>query len=530
MNSWPPAHLSPTTNRSQGPRAATFIEQFCRITKQSVGGNAGDLIVLRPWQKRLLNGLLSTENGRLIHRQALIGMPRKNGKSALGAGLALWSLLFGVPGGEVYSVAGDREQARLVFGTAKRIIELDPELQKLITVYRDAMEVPGTGSVYRVRSAEAGLSEGLSPTFVVFDEVHVQPCRELWDAMDLGRGARDESLLLGITTAGVRTDRYGGDSLAYGLYQYGTKVASGEIDDPTFYFAWWEPHDKAADWMNPETWRNANPGFDDLVGGADFHSTIKRTPEAVFRTKRCNQWVATVNTWLPTGAWDKCKTDRKLVPGQADVVLAFDGSVNNDSTALLVCSIEDNPHVEVVGLWEKPIDNDSWKVPIEEVEDAIRDACDLWHPREIAADIYHWGRSLSILADEGLPVVEFPQQDTLMIPACESFYEAVLAKRVSHNGDPRLARHVTNAAAQNKARGSRIVKEGGRNSGRKIDLAVCAVMAHHRASLLSGKPAGGPQVHDLSQIVKERGPERIAALITAEADRRAAVLRNARAR
>jgi phage terminase large subunit-like protein len=168
-------------------------------------------------------------------------MARKNGKSALGAGLALWSLYCGDAGGEVYSVAGTRDQARIVFGAARRMVELDGELSGLSKVYRDAIEVPGTGAVYRVLSREAGASEGLSPTFVVFDEVHVQPDDELWNVMQLGAGARREPVLLGITTAGARSDTHGRDSLCYRLYQHGRRVVAGEVEDPTFFFSWWEP-------------------------------------------------------------------------------------------------------------------------------------------------------------------------------------------------------------------------------------------------------------------------------------------------
>jgi hypothetical protein len=161
------------------------------VTKDSVAGAVGSPIILRPWQLETVRHLLARRpDGRYRHRQALIGIARKNGKSALGAGLALYSLVMGSDGSEVYSCAGDREQARIVFGTAKRMVELEPELAGLCKLYRDAIEVPETGSVYRVLSAEAYTKEGLNPTAVYFDEVHVQPNRELWDVMSLAMGAR----------------------------------------------------------------------------------------------------------------------------------------------------------------------------------------------------------------------------------------------------------------------------------------------------------------------------------------------------
>ena len=114
--------------------------------------------------------------------------------------------------------------ARIVFGEAKKMLEADPDLAGMAKIYRDAIEIPSTGSVYRVLSAEAFTKEGLSPTMVIFDELHAQPDRELFDVMQLAQGARgDLATMFCITTAGQKSDKSGQDSIAYGLYQYGQK-------------------------------------------------------------------------------------------------------------------------------------------------------------------------------------------------------------------------------------------------------------------------------------------------------------------
>jgi phage terminase large subunit-like protein len=232
------------------------------------------------------------------------------------------------------------------------MVRLEPELGFLQT-YRDAIFNPKNGSTYRALSSESYTKEGLSPTLVAFDEVHAQPNRELWDVMSLAQGARREPMMIGITTAGVKTDSSGKDSLCYGLYQYGMKVASGEIDDPTFFFSWWEANDANGDFRSPATWREANPGFDDIVSAADFESVINRTPESEFRTKRLNQWVSVSDTWLPAGSWESCQLDRKIDDG-VDIVLSFDGSKNHDATAIVGVTVEENPHIFVIKVWEKP--------------------------------------------------------------------------------------------------------------------------------------------------------------------------------
>lgn len=482
--SWPPPHLSAVQlseiRAGDGDKYADFIQTYCQITKDSIAGKAGAPFLLRNWQRQLLDHLLARSNGRLRHRQALIGVARKNGKSAWGAAVALAGLWLGPKGGEVYSCAAEKEQARIVFGTARRMVELEPRLGAKLKLFRDAIEYTETGSVYRVLSAEAYSKEGLNPHLVIFDEVHAQPNRELWDVMSLAMGARDEPLLVGITTAGVRTDAMGRDSLCYGLYQYGCQVANGEVIDPSFLMAWWEPRNPEADHRSEATWREANPGFGDVNSLEHFKNSILTTPESEFRTKHCNQWVATSTAWLPWGAWDAC-SGRQSIPDGAEVILGFDGSYNNDTTALIVVAPGPKPYVDVVACWERPATADnSWKVPIEAVEEAIRVACKRWQVREIACDEFRWARSLSLLEREGLPMVKYPQNAERMVPATQRFYEAVLNKQLTHSGDARLARHIENCTLEISQRGARISKES-KNSGRKIDLAVAAVMAFDRA-------------------------------------------------
>lgn len=489
VRAWPPRWLTPVpasdVRRGDGADYCDFIEACCRVTKDSFAAPAGSLIVMRPWTKKLLGHLLARRpDKRYRHRQGLIGLARKNVKSTTGAGLGLAGLVLGPQGGEVYSAAGDREQARIVFGTARRMVELDPQLSELLKLYRDAIEVPSTGSVYRVLSAEAYSKEGLNPSLVIFDEVHVQPNRELWDVIALASGARVDPLLVGITTAGVKTDSTGQDSLCYGMYQYGKRVASSEIKDPAFFMAWWEPRDPDADHRSESTWREANPGFGDFIDPEDFASAVLRTPENEFRTKRCNQWVSSQQAWLPIGAWAD-RIDERHISDGADVVLGFDGSFNNDSTALVAVEVGDKPHVVVVEAWERPrTAGNEWQVPILEVEDAIRLACRRWQIREIVCDPFRWARTYQVLEGEGLPVVEFPQTASRMTPATTRFYEAVVNHTLTHDGDPRLARHVDNCVLKTDQRGARLSKDT-KNSPRKIDLAVAAVMAFDRAAVVT---------------------------------------------
>ena len=471
--------------RGDGPLYTEFAEAVCRVTKDSVAAPAGELLHLRDWQKELLNHALARRpDGRMKHRVALIGMARKNGKSALAASMGLSALTLGGNGSEIYSCAADRDQARIVFGTAKRMVELDPELSSMFTLYRDVIEYKDKGSVYRALSAEAYTKEGLNPSpIVIFDEVHAQPNRELWDVMSLAGGARSDSLLLGITTAGVKTQANGQDSLAYSLYQYGQKLVKGELVDPSFFFAWWEPKNPEADHRDKQLWIESNPGFADIVDAEDFESAVLRTPEAEFRTKRTNCFVSTATAWLPTGSWEAL-IDTERTPEQGeDVILAFDGAFSNDSTALIAWLLGgDKPHLMVIGIWERPDDAEQgWHVPVAEVEQTIIDTFrnSNFQTKEIVFDPARWQRTFMVLDEQGMPVVSYPNSAERMVPATQKFYEAVVNQSFTHDGDERMARHITNCVTKQSSRGVMVAKA---SSKRKVDAAVAAIFGYDRAT------------------------------------------------
>ena len=492
VESWPPRWMTPVPEGAtfkKAELAIDFIDTFGVITKDSVSGRAGSKLVLRDWQKELIRQLYAQDDsGGFIAKTALIGLPRKNGKSALASHLAVFDTIFGPAGGETYSVAATRDQARIVFGEAKRIIEAHEELRDLTKLYRDAIEIPAKGSVYRVLSAEAGAAEGLNSSAIWVDELHAQPNRKMFDVMSLSMAARgNRAHMVSITTAGVKSDSTGRDSIAYDLYNYGKKVSAGEVSDDNYFMAWWEddgPHSE------PETWKKANPGFGDLNDPSDFEAAVRRTPEAEFRTKRMNCFVSSALSWLPTGSWEACEGDVTISPDE-EVILGFDGSFSGDCTALVASTIQkdDEPvKVQLVKIWEKNLDTDDedWRVDIAEVEQTIIQYCQD-HPKvlEIACDPFRWQRSMQVLAELGLPVIEYPSTSPRrMVGACAKFYDMVMegTGSIIHDGNPTLGRHLANAVVKQDNLGPRIVKES-RSSPRKIDAAVACIIAVDRATV-----------------------------------------------
>jgi len=486
-----PKYESPIPNDAieagDGTRVLEFAFEYGRVHKDSVGGAVGDPISWLPWQVRLIHRIYARDpqTGRRLARRYLIGVARKNGKTAMAAVIALYALLVEVDGAEVYSCAADREQAKLAFNAAKRMVEMDPGLSKMLKSYRSVIEFPETGSTYTALSSESFTKEGLSPSAIIFDELHALPDRELYDVMSLAMGARVDPLMVIITTAGVMVDRFGQPTICKQLFDYGRTIASGENADPTFGFTWYAPADEDADPADETARAQANPSLGSVLDPLDLDSALPpQTPENEYRTKRLNCWVSGHQSWLPYGLWGRRASDRQ-VSSDEQVVLAFDGSWTNDSTAIVGITI-DSRHIFVVEAWERPPEAHAWVVPSEEVEATLFEALDHHNVVEVVCDPAYWREHLARWEESGAPIVEWPPTSGRMKPATREMYTAVIEERVTHDGDPRLARHIANAVIKEGWGGGHIVKQ---THGQKIDLAVAAVMAHNRA-LTFDKGAG----------------------------------------
>jgi phage terminase large subunit-like protein len=208
--------------------------RFINNLSHTKGKWAGESFQLRPWQEKIIRELFGTlqPDGRRQYQTCFGFLPRKNGKSELAAAIALYCLLSEPEfGGEIYSAAADRDQASLVFNTAAAMVRADSELSNAYKIIDSQKRIvnPSTGSFYRAISSESHTKHGYNPSVVIFDEIHYQPNRDLWDVLSTGMGSREQPLMIGVTTAG-----YEKNLLAYELCDYALKVRDGIIDDPTF--------------------------------------------------------------------------------------------------------------------------------------------------------------------------------------------------------------------------------------------------------------------------------------------------------
>ena len=460
----------PFRPRSTGSaRFAAFCSKFIVTPK---GTGARKAMKLRPWQVDLVGSVLDADP-----RPRLAGwmMPRGQGKSTLVAALGLYDLMLGEEGASVVVAATDERQAGIVFRTAARMVELNEDLAGRVQTFKDRLYVPERGASFTCLPAEAKRLEGLDPTLAILDEIGVVS-RDVYEVMALAQGKRERSTLLGIGTPGPDPT----NNVLADMRQY----AAEHPEDTSFVWrefsaAGFEDH--APDCAH--CWELANPALDDFLHRDALAALLPpKTREATFRRARLCQFATdTDGAFLPVGVWDGLSTGQP-VPDGTEVVIAFDGSFSDDTSAILVATVAEEPHVDVVAVWEKPAGDESYRVPVADVEDTIRAACKRWTVVEIVADPFRWTRTLQALEAERLPVVEFPHSPSRLTAATTDLFSAATNGRLTHSGDPRLAAHVGAAVVTEDARGLRLSKASRSRNARKIDLAACLVMAHSRAT------------------------------------------------
>jgi len=470
------------------------------------GPHAGQSFNLRPWQERdIIRPLFKTDRrGRRIYRTCLLMMPRKNGKSELAAALALDGLLFdGEIGGEIYSAAADKDQASLVFNVAAQMLRNDPELYAAVEIVDSQRRIVHrkSGSFYRAISAEAYSKHGFNASRVIYDELHAAPNRDLWDVLTTSTGARDQPLMIAISTAGF--DRH---SVLWELYQHAKNVVANPELDPTFLPILYEaPID--ADWTSEKVWRAANPALGDFRSLDEMRIAAKRAQEIPgqensFRRLYLNQWTEQASRWLQLSHWDACKITRPDLRRRR-CYLGLDLSSTTDLTALVAVFPFDDGSFFVLPQFFVPADNmreraqrdhvpfDRWATqgyvtatPGSVVDyDAVRKTINEWATaydvREIAFDPWNATDLTTRLAEQdGLPCVPLKQNISTLAAPTKALEAAILGKTLQHDGHPVLRWNVQNVSVETDAAGN--MKPSKKASHERIDGVVALVMAIDR--------------------------------------------------
>jgi len=454
-----------------GQRVTKFIQGNVRQTK---GRWAGELLHIEPWQQEFLDELfLVDERGNLVYREALLGIPRKNGKSTLMAAIALYGLLAsGEHGAEGYVAAGSKDQARIVFNQAKEFVEMSPALMKWLRPQRNQILSPSNRGVFRVLSSDAPLQHGLNPSMVVIDELWAHKDPELYYALTTGQGARENPLVVTITTAGwdeesicwevyermVALEAQGTDAMreARNLCRwYAVPDATPVEDDAAFAAA------NPASWITPEY----------------LEYERAHLPEFVYRRLHGNQWTATEEAWLTPEVIDAC-IGKPLFNPESASWYGLDIGLKRDSSAhVWVQWHGDDLHIHhaiKTPQEGKPLTAQANRGQL------IERTTDWQGLREIDYDPWQFTESAEMLLERGLPMVEFDQNNARMCPATERVYELWTEGRVVWDGDPVFRAHLLATVIAQTERGWRISKK---ESRKRIDATVALTMAADRAVL-----------------------------------------------
>jgi len=491
---------------SKADRAVRFIEQL----KHTKGRWAGVPFLLEAWQKKIVRELFGTvlPDGRRQYRTAYIEVPRKSGKSELGAAVALF-LLFAdnEAGAEIYSAAADKDQASIVYDVALQMVRqapgLDRRLKKIESTKR--LVYPERASLYRVLSAEHATKHGYNAHGIIFDELHAQPNRMLWDVLTTSGGTRSQPLTFAITTAG-----YDKLSICWEQHVYAKQILDGVIDDPTFYPVIFAAEEND-DWKNEEVWHKANPAlgtFRDIEEMRSLFNKAAHVPalQNTFRRLYLNQWTSQEERWLDLSAWDAC--DGEVYPEDLEGRTAYAGldlaSTTDIAAFVLVLPDEDGGYDTLSYFWlpeeaankRREINNIPYDVWAREgfieltegnvidyrfVRKKINELGEKYNIKEIAFD--RWGATeiTQSLTDDGFTVVQFGQGFASMAKPTRELLKVVLGKKLRHGGNPVMRWMADNMVVKQDPAGN--VKPDKSKSTEKIDGMVALIMALDRATI-----------------------------------------------
>ena len=487
--------------------AVAFIESLCH-TK---GTWAGKTFELMDWQEQIIRDLFGIlkPNGYRQFNTAYIEIPKKNGKSELAAAVALLLTCGdGEQRAEVYGAAADRQQASIVFDVAADMVRMCPALNKRVKILASQKRLiyEPTNSFYQVLSAEAYSKHGFNVHGVVFDELHSQPNRKLYDVLTKGSGdARMQPLFFLITTAGTDTH-----SICYEVHQKAQDIIDGRKIDPTFYPVIYGADD-TEDWTSPKVWKKCNPSLGETIGIDKVKTaceSAKQNPceENSFRQLRLNQWVKQAVRWMPMDKWDKCA----FAVREDDLIgrVCYGGldlSSTTDITAFVLVFPpldEEDKYIILPYFWipEDTLDlrvkrdyvpYDVWErqgylqttegnvVHYGYIEKFIEELGKKFNIREIAFD--RWGavQMVQNLEGMGFTVVPFGQGFKDMSPPTKELMKLTLEQKIAHGGHPVLRWNMDNIFIRTDPAGN--ITADTEKSTEKIDGAVATIMALDRA-------------------------------------------------
>lgn len=492
------------------------ISFFPTLLKHSKGSEwAGKPLHLEDWQCFIIGcvyGWKKRANGLRRFRTAYIQVARKNGKSCVLSGVGLFGLIAdGEPGAEVYSAATKKDQARIIFDEASRMVKASPSISKVLEVYRGSIAMPATNSKFLPLASDEDTLDGLNISTALIDELHAHKTRGVWDVIDTATGARQQPLLWCITTAG--TNRFG---ICYEQYERCIKMLDGVTEEDSL-FAYIAQIDKDDDWRDESCWIKANPNLGVSVNLDDLRTKAKTAmdiPAAQnnFLCKHLNVWVNQTVRWMDMEKWKvspenpPIKTIEEL-KGKC-CIGGMDLSATTDLTSInLEFNLPDG-YVAVISHSFMPEDrvSDAEKrdnvpysawirmgyitatpgevVDYEWIKSYIAEQAIEYQINEICFDPWNATQVANDLANEGFTMIECRQGYKSLSEPTKNIMALVLMKKLIHFENPVLTWAISNAVVTMDPAGN--IKLDKSKTTMRIDPAMALVISHFRAMLNPG--------------------------------------------
>ena len=480
--------------------ARRVVKFFPTHFKHYKGEWAGKPFELLKWQKKYIGHLFGWKrhDGTRRYRTSLLYIPKKNGKTQLGAGIALLMLIAdNEAGAEVYSAAGDSEQAKICFDAASAMVDQNRLLKKNIKVMHGykAMKFEATQSYWKVLSAEARTKHGPNVHCLIIDELHVQRNTNLIETLSAGVIQRRQPLIIYMTTAD-----HAGPSPCNDEYDYAKKVKNGIINDPEYLPLIYEADDETDDWTSKDVWEKANPNLGITLPISYFRSLVNKAKERPtelnkFKRLHLNIQTKTEKRWLDMKDWDV--SGNKLNPDDLigkECYAGLDLSSTTDISAFVLYFPEH--HACLCRFWvpkqtaEKRLEYDLWSnddyieitdgnvIDYQFIRAEINRLSKIYQIKDIAYDPWNASQIAIQLADtDGLPMIEFRQGSLSLNEPSKEFEKLVLEKKLIHFGNPVLRWMASNVAIKEDASGNIRPVKPAKESRLKIDGIVSLVMA-----------------------------------------------------
>lgn len=511
--------------------AAEHACAFIELLPHTKGkwGRLGERIVLRPWQCFIIASVFGwkrRKDGLRRFRELYAEIPRKNGKSVIGAGIALYMLIGDAEfGAEVYSGATTEKQAWEVFRPAKTMIERTAGLKRAagVEVWAKSIVIPADGS--RMEPVIGKPGDGSSPHCAVIDEFHEHDTPDLIDTMQTGMGAREQPLTCIITTAGTNL---GGP--CYDKHGDVCRVLDGVLENDELFGIIFSI-DEGDDWADPKSLRKANPNFgvsvyEDFLLGQQRAALQNPVTQNRFKTKHLNVWCSARNAWMQMNFWHLCADPQLSIDEFAgdDCWLILDLASRSDICAFVQLfrrQLAGQDHYYAFGRYYLPeaaieeskvnrasylkwaaqghlVVTDGSEIDFDEIREDVRQYSSRFAVREVVYDPWRATQLAHQLAKDGATVVEYRQTVQNMSPPMKEVMSAVKAGRFHHDGNPVLTWMMSNVTAREDAKENIYPRK--EKSDQKIDGPVAIIMGVGRAMLGQEVFATLPDNYDLTVL------------------------------